>query len=111
MTQATPEAKKLYTFGFRLSDYRELPNLSAGYARLRGMYLRVTTSSAAMQLPTLNLQLTTFLGVFLIFLRADYRPQEPVFPYRKTRALKVASPQTLLRNRPQFHLRNRVPLQ
>ena len=29
--------------------YRELPNLSAGYARLRGTYLRVTTSSATLE--------------------------------------------------------------
>ena len=33
-------------FDLRLRDYRELPNLSAGYARLQGAYLRVTTSSA-----------------------------------------------------------------
>ena len=48
------------TFHVMQPDYRELPNLSASYARLRGAYLRVTTSSAAIQLPTPNYQLLTF---------------------------------------------------
>jgi hypothetical protein len=49
-TQAAQRALANFTWllypSLALGDYRELPSLSAGYARLFGAYLRITTSSA-----------------------------------------------------------------
>ena len=40
------DLKAINLYPAKSGNYRELPNLSAGYARLRGTYLRVTTSFA-----------------------------------------------------------------